>query len=284
MWPLHRARIRHNVLPVSVALGPRQSTQQVRAARLSSSDRALIWYMTDWSRLEHAYGPAGDLPELFAATTGPHERQAWDRLWASLCHQGSLYSASLAALPYLAELAAARPPSFRDQPLLLAGAILDEFRSDDPTRKTYAQTISLLAQLTNERLESPAPRIEQQDFVWLLAALLTFERGGEWSGFVSCLGEYGSHFFAPCPGCGKRLFIAIDPNVTPTGPALDHINRVGVLADPVVVQPLDDLGTRLRRLAIKARQMDVAARVSYLFGESGCPVCGARFRVPDTVS
>jgi hypothetical protein len=240
--------------------------------------------MIDWSRLEHAYGSADDLPEVLAATTGPQERQAWQRLWSSLCHQGSLYSASFAALPYLAELAAVRPPSFRDQPLRLAGAILDGFRSGDPIRETYAGTITLLARLTEEGLESPAPRIDQQDFVYLLAALLTFERGGEWSAFAGCLGRNASHFVTTCPGCSKRLFIAIDPDATPTGPALDHINRVGVFSDPVAVKPLDGLGARLHRLAIKARQMEVAARVPYLFGESGCPVCGVRFAVPDTVN
>ena len=81
-----------------------------------------------WAQLQHAYGPASDLPALLtrAATDprpGHHRESAWFDLWSALCHQGDAYSASLAAVPHLVALApeALRRNSY--DPLLLAASI-----------------------------------------------------------------------------------------------------------------------------------------------------------------
>lgn len=62
----------------------------------------------DWTTVSHAYGDATDLPEMLRALAedeGP-DSAAGD-LWGSICHQGTVYSASVAAVPFLAGLAAA---------------------------------------------------------------------------------------------------------------------------------------------------------------------------------
>lgn len=60
----------------------------------------------DWSRLEHAYGFASDLPWLFDELGDAEPAsEAWEELWASLCRQGSVYTAGFAALPVLADIA-----------------------------------------------------------------------------------------------------------------------------------------------------------------------------------
>ena len=63
-----------------------------------------------WNELSHAYGPAGDTPELLRLLTSGVDEQARDaeqELWSSICHQGSVYPATVAAVPFLARLAAA---------------------------------------------------------------------------------------------------------------------------------------------------------------------------------
>ena len=60
--------------------------------------------MTDWSQLKHAYGTAEDIPALFERLGREPNDEAWRDLWSRLCHQGSVYSASFASLPLLAEL------------------------------------------------------------------------------------------------------------------------------------------------------------------------------------
>ncbi|MFD6443799.1 HEAT repeat domain-containing protein [Promicromonospora sp. NPDC060204] len=78
----------------------------------------------DWTTVSHAYGEATDLPEMLRALaldddTGT-DNAAGD-LWGSICHQGTVYSASAAVVPFLARLAAAGAAS--KQCIWLLGAM-----------------------------------------------------------------------------------------------------------------------------------------------------------------
>jgi hypothetical protein len=60
-----------------------------------------------WELLQHAYGSAQDTPFhlLGLLSTDEEERQrAWYHLYASICHQGSVYEASCAAIPFFIHL------------------------------------------------------------------------------------------------------------------------------------------------------------------------------------
>jgi hypothetical protein len=60
-----------------------------------------------WAELEHAYGPAQDTPRALLDLLSPDGevyRRALSSLWASICHQGSVYEASCAAVPFLIEI------------------------------------------------------------------------------------------------------------------------------------------------------------------------------------
>jgi len=62
----------------------------------------------DWGSLEHAYGTAEDVPgRIRALATGDDEARAQARYWlsASIHHQGSIYSATGPAVPFLVRLA-----------------------------------------------------------------------------------------------------------------------------------------------------------------------------------
>lgn len=61
-----------------------------------------------WSHLSHAYGSASDAPALlYAATVGDAEtrKAAWWELWGNVHHQGTVYSASAAAVPLIGAIA-----------------------------------------------------------------------------------------------------------------------------------------------------------------------------------
>lgn len=69
----------------------------------------------DWANLGHAYGSASDVPSLLhAVASGDDEarRQALWQLWGNIHHQGTVYSASAPAVPFLARLA--ETPSIPD--------------------------------------------------------------------------------------------------------------------------------------------------------------------------
>jgi hypothetical protein len=66
-----------------------------------------------WNELDHAYGPAADVPGLLRAledSPGPtqgFEEEPWYSLWSCLCHQDDAYTASYAAVPHVVRIALA---------------------------------------------------------------------------------------------------------------------------------------------------------------------------------
>jgi hypothetical protein len=114
----------------------------------------------DWASLQHAYGPAGDIPALLAqARTGDapvnFQSEPWFTLWSSLDHQGDVYSASYAAVPELVDVAAERLDAVRVESLYLAACIeLDRQSPRAPAipedlRKEYDQAIKRAAVLVD---------------------------------------------------------------------------------------------------------------------------------------
>ncbi|UYQ64374.1 HEAT repeat domain-containing protein [Streptomyces peucetius] len=70
----------------------------------------------EWASLEHAYGPADDVPELLRglASADPAEREnALDGMYGAVHHQGDVYDSTLACIPFLMELVA--DPDVRDR-------------------------------------------------------------------------------------------------------------------------------------------------------------------------
>jgi hypothetical protein len=88
----------------------------------------------DWTTLQHAYGAAGDIPELLArARVSPppvnYRSEPWFMLWSSLYHQDDIYSASYAAVPELVTIAGERR-ELAPESLFLAASI--ELRRNQP--------------------------------------------------------------------------------------------------------------------------------------------------------
>jgi len=64
----------------------------------------------DWAGLEHAYGPATDVPDQVRALRSPDAKTRDDGLWrlfGNIFHQGSRYEAASHATPFLVEVLAA---------------------------------------------------------------------------------------------------------------------------------------------------------------------------------
>src|SRR6185369_5672976 len=60
-----------------------------------------------WTELKHAYGDAADIPRLlkelenFPLDQGPLFNGPWHSVWSALAHQGDVYPASFAAVPWI---------------------------------------------------------------------------------------------------------------------------------------------------------------------------------------
>ncbi|WP_431968304.1 hypothetical protein [Actinacidiphila sp. bgisy160] len=93
-----------------------------------------------WADLHHAYGPAGDVPALLralASTDQESAEEAEQELWSSLVHQGTVYRATVPAVPFLARLAAADVR--RAELLGMVGAIAESTDEHDPERPGAAR-------------------------------------------------------------------------------------------------------------------------------------------------
>lgn len=102
--------------------------------------------VTDWSKLRHAYGIATDIPALLERLPSDRNHELWNELWSRLCHQGTVYNASFAALPALERLAREAPEQ-REAALALAGAIVaskDRFGVSGEPLREHATTIASL--------------------------------------------------------------------------------------------------------------------------------------------
>jgi hypothetical protein len=78
--------------------------------------------------MRQAYGSAENIPSLLVQaetdTRGGHiSGSTWFALWSALCHQGDIYTASYAAVPFLVRIA--EQPNYRAKydPLFLAAHI-----------------------------------------------------------------------------------------------------------------------------------------------------------------
>jgi hypothetical protein len=224
---------------------------------------------TDWSQLTHAYGPADDIPGLFARLDGgPEDEKVWHDLWSALCHQGTVYSASFAALPLLADIAGGRAPGVPTEAVLMAGLIVAEADAEERARRER-EVAELLPVARACLAEVPAD--DPTAFVYVTQSLLAFEGVSFWSREMELLLE---EFEAECPECEALTAVLL-------GEYLDESEAELHPADPA---ELTGTGARLHALAVDHGQDAVAEWVTHVFGRVTCPECATVFGLAESVA
>jgi hypothetical protein len=212
--------------------------------------------MTDWSVLHHAYGTAEDIPALLDRAAA-NDQEAWSQLWSALCHQGSSYTASYAALPHLAEM------PHVDAVVLAAGIVAD---GGDEVRVEHAAAIAELLATANAALPDA-----DDDFIYVLEAVLVFEGLLDQADVLSW-GVANEEYEIECSECDTAMFIVTNEGVSRT----EDAERPMRPADPA---KLDGLGRRACETAAAHGQDDVARVLRYFFGQATCPACDAELTV-----
>lgn len=236
---------------------------------------------TDWATLSHAFGSAQDIPGLLARLESEPSQELWSELWGCICHQGSTYSASYAALPWLARRAGddSAAEGERDSALTLAGAIVENLDEDSPEAVTYRDSLDALRELARARVLRPA-----HEYVYFLQTLLALEWVPVWRWELEGLTR--GEFEVACPRCEADLFLAMSEEygyfAADGDYALDSPARVPLRpADPAA---LDGVGLRVYLLASGVGEAVVAKQLSHLFGAAECPACGVVFPIADQVA
>jgi len=240
--------------------------------------------MTNWAALQHAYGSAQDLPRLLAAAAADtgHDREVWEQLWGRICHQGTVYSASYAALPALATIAERRAPAGYVEPLHLAAAIIGS--TDGPedaadVRRRYAAELSTCRDLAERNLELADGFVE---YVYGLQALMALEGIPIWQNRLQSLADEELELY--CPNCGEDLYLGLaGPEFKATVAFPDGPSTATPIipADPIDLQ---DGAARMHALALRHGQTDVAAKMLYMLGRAICPLCGGNFQIPSALA
>ncbi|MEV7007336.1 hypothetical protein [Streptosporangium sp. NPDC051022] len=240
--------------------------------------------MTDWSSLSHAYGSAEDIPSLLDRIETDPSDEDWSGLRSALCHQGTVYSASFAALPRLTAIAVSGAPDAQLHVLFLAGAIMagaDQPHGAGEVRATYAAEIAELLRMANGHLRTLRNRT---GYLYLLEAVLGLEGVPVWSEELAWELDSGEYEVS-CPDCETDLFIVIgDHGCFST--AGDHALEDDVEKAPLRPTAPGDLygiGRRLHDIALADGHPDIATAMTYLFGNARCTDCGADFLVADRV-
>jgi hypothetical protein len=210
---------------------------------------------------------------------GTDEGEAWQDLWGRLCHQGTVYEASYAAIPELAAMAARRAPTGYSAPLHLAAAIIGSTDAPEESavvRVSLAPDLANLRDLAERHLAYAKGDVES---VYALQALMAFEDAGVWQRNLEVLADGELTF--DCPRCGDHLVIDL------AGPdfAAASFDDASVAVTPVVPgdPSITSHGARMLALAVQHRFKTVVDRLPYLFGHVVCPVCRAEFDIPEAL-
>ena len=219
--------------------------------------------MTNWHALQDAYGSA-EAVEGLLEHGDTDQRDVWDELWSRLCHQGTVYSASYAALPRLAELARRRDPSGFVEPLFLAASIVastDVSAAEVDVRARYAEALRELHDVA-QRLVPVAG--DDTDFVYRVQALIATEDGGIWGSRLDTLVDQELEMV--CRNCGEQLLMSLE--TSPSEVRVFDDASVGVTST-LAADPAKLTGSEARayELATAQGRLDLAQQMLEMFGE-----------------
>jgi hypothetical protein len=238
----------------------------------------------EWSSLEDAFGPAIALPALLAALESQTD-DVLDELYSRICHQGSIYSASIAAFPHLISSAGnAETIQNRTELLALAGQIceshdLESMLQHSSFAEEFSAALPAAYALACEGLRQTS---DANDGIYLLKAAMSF------AGYASLAkvldGIVNEEFTLSCPGCGFDLYIwpvgqglnvAAEDPVSQTGTKKTQVSKGRVSTDG---------GEELGRLLSSAPSLTaVGHQIPYIFGNATCPTCKAKFSLVDAL-
>jgi hypothetical protein len=240
----------------------------------------------NWCAINHAYGPASDVPALLDRVRADiPDIDAWHELWSCLCHQGTVYPASYAALPMLLDVAETLPAAGRSDALILMAAILtadDLHGVERPPTETTDRIAEVAAQLADTCLQAMAG--DAVTFLYLLEAAAAFDGDLTWGRNLQYLSD--GTYEGRCPTCNHALYFAIGDRYGFFVSAEEWIipAEARIAIHPADPSRLAGRGAWLHDRAVRHNQATVACWITHLFGTTACPACLQPFAVPSALA
>jgi hypothetical protein len=240
--------------------------------------------MPDWHTLRHAYGFAGDVPELLDQLSPDEEAAVWAELWSRVCHQGTVYSASFPVLPYLLAAASKWQPSQRLMPLALAADIVSSWDVEGSREQLIAEHLPVVGELHKLTLDTLAHgAFAQNNYVYLLQAALAFQGDRLWGHELARIND--GEFVGRCPYCDADLYIVLGEGRF-FCTTEEWVNRQATGREPIspcAPTQLPQVGRWLHSRCLASAEGVLATSICHLFGSSICSNCGQSFQAPDAI-
>jgi len=244
----------------------------------------------EWGRLEDAYGTADQIPQLLADLENGNE-EALDELFGCICHQMSVYSSSIAALPHLIAIASRLDanPKLQADTLCLAGAICEsrdferelegsEFAS--AAKAALPDAISLARAALNKASD---PHIG----IYLVNSIAAFSQMQALARVVEHFSD--EEFALECPSCSVDLYVWPCPEgmfVAAEDPVTFEQTKRTFVSPGLSGQSnrKEDLQWLEVESANAPSLTDVRSKLPFLFGDASCPKCGHSFPLFDELA
>jgi hypothetical protein len=226
--------------------------------------------------------------------SGSELSEAWNAVWSALCHQGSVYSATYAAVPHLVEIAAQRDEldPLRIDSLFFVGAVVmanDSEAIPEELGLAYATALTRATELVASSLARQGlDEATLVDLLVSLAALRGCVRIAELlRGFVD--GE----FIPSCPAetCGIEVYVTLDGSTMVASiedPATEEIGERTEISAPMGTSAKgvwtdDGVLPLLVALARRAGHPTLADKIALWDGAVTCPKCREPFPLRATL-
>jgi len=187
-----------------------------------------------WKQLRDAYGSAELTPDLIKRVADESDpslspdparlnvNSPWDEVWSSLCHQGTIYPATYAALPHLVSIAGNGNLWTKVQTLTFAGDVCSQENSvgevPEDLAKSFEDALKVIKQMSLPIIREAvvAYSLHQCPLPYLLKSAVALRAGPR--PMVQLLEEMGaggeSEVDIECPQCSR--YMVLDLSDIPT--------------------------------------------------------------------
>jgi hypothetical protein len=226
-----------------------------------------------WAELQHAYGSAKDTPELLRRVyDDPDDSDAWYELWGSICHQGTAYQASFAAVPHLVAIAERSAACDRADALsLVACIVISAYYIPPDLSAEFREALGRIPTLAAETLG----QVEEDQARHLIVALAA---GHECVHATDVLEPWarGSDLVLRCPSDDCAVLMTTE-NASGQWSLVVDEDRTSIMASTVRDADWHDETAALAAAAAADRAGcdGIAHELRALAGIAACPSCDA---------
>lgn len=265
-----------------------------------------------WKLLNHAYGAAGDVPEILADLKKNYDRERADALfYGSLCHQYTVYAATFAAVPHVLEIASQENslPETKANVVIFAGAV-HAFRDYDNRARINSTDEALKAQLDEKIQFAYRAAIEKTKRLAenLLENSENLDEENKNALFFPLLAFYGQEnlsrifFFFPsldefvfdCPHCANEIYLQPENERLVAYKEDTIFNRAAEKSEitPALIDPQTWNGEfseaeREKWILAAAEKYSLEAlkyQIPFLFGRMICPHCRQSVKIIEALT